>query len=99
MPLSREHRAVPQFDVGYTVPPSRPRSNPPPCTAAVKSLPSHCDPTGRRQADARPCSFPRFQTFALARGQALDGREHGGIGRSSSGRFIIFDGVSHIWTS
>jgi len=58
MPLSREHCAVPQFDVGYTVPPSRPRSNPPPCTTVVKSLPSHCDPTGRRQAGARPCSFP-----------------------------------------
>jgi hypothetical protein len=58
MPLSREHRAVPQFDVGYTAPPSRPRLNPPPRTAAVKSLPSHRDPTGGRQAGARPRSYP-----------------------------------------
>jgi hypothetical protein len=39
---------------------------------------------------------PRMQSFGLARGQALDGREHGGIAGSSSGRFAIVEGVTHM---
>jgi hypothetical protein len=69
MSLSREHCAVPQFDVGYTVPPSRPRSNPPPCTAAVKSLPSHCDPRAARDSGWRqPAHCASGSCFNLPRG-------------------------------
>jgi hypothetical protein len=100
MPLSRKHHAVSpvrrelhRSSVPTKVEPAAAHSG---GQEPALALRSDGRPSGRR---ATALLSPRFQTFALARGQALDGREHDGIGRSSPGRFIIFDGVSHIWTS
>jgi hypothetical protein len=58
-PLCR-WRAVPLSDQSRTVPPSRPKSDPPPRAAAVKSLPLGCD----LRAAARPARFRGRQTAA-----------------------------------
>ena len=52
-PLCR-WRAVPLSDQSRTVPPSRPKSDPPPRAAAVKTLPMGRDPRGGRRAGALP---------------------------------------------
>jgi hypothetical protein len=49
-----KQRAVPLFDQSGTVPPSRPKFDPPPRAAAVKSLPAGYAARGGRQAGALP---------------------------------------------